>query len=84
LDIKIEHKYIFLIKLNWILKDYNNVTLWIIDTNEKHNFKCLILSSRKIFFSENVNINDILKVYNYKESKIIVKSSKKKKLFIIF
>jgi hypothetical protein len=84
LDVKIEHKHIYLIKVNWILKEHNNITLWAIDTSKKYKTECVILSCRKNFFLENITINDILKINNYRVCEVVIKSFQKKNLFHFF
>ena len=87
LNTNIENKFVYLIKLNWVLKKISNdLTLWILDYTKLNNLKvdCLIMSCRKKLFLENININDLLKINDYKIINVnIEKNSEiKKKSFI--
>jgi hypothetical protein len=76
LDVIIESKKVYLIKLEWELKQINDdVSLWILNYSKLNNIKtdCLILSCRKKLFSENYDINDILKISDYHVLKIKIK-----------
>ena len=70
LDINIENKYIYLIKLKWILKKINiDLSIWVLDIHKINNFNvfkidCLILTTRKKLFLDNISINDLLKISN--------------------
>ena len=86
LNTNIENKFVYLIKLNWVLKKINDdLTLFILDHKKLNNLKtdCLILSCRKKLFLENININDLLKITNYKIINVNVgKNTEKKENFI--
>ena len=86
LNTNIENKFVYLIKLNWVLKKINNdLTLYILDYTKLNNLKtdCLILSCRKKLFLENINIHDLLKINDYKIINVNVeKNTEKKENFI--
>ena len=76
LETNIQNKYVYLIKLDWILKKINaELTLWVLD-NIKINNKnkdLYVLTCRKKLFSENVSIQDLLKINNYDTHKVKIK-----------
>jgi hypothetical protein len=85
LNINIEHKYVYLIKLNWILKKINNdLILWIIDLSKSNNLntKCIITTCRKKLFLENININELLEITDYKITNINIDKNIEKKNLI--
>jgi len=76
LNINIENKYIYLIKLNWILYKINDTTsLWILDTSKINNINtnCSVLTTRKKLFSDNISIDDLLKISDVSDTTIRIK-----------
>jgi hypothetical protein len=68
IDVSIEHKGLFVIKINWILQPiHSTLDIWIVDTQLFHNLtvECYILPLGKKIFSENIHIDNLLKIYNY-------------------
>ena len=74
LDIMIEHKFIILLKLTWIIKKIDeNKFIYIIDKNNLLNYKteAMLLPIRNKFFDNfNISIENQIKIIEYK--KIIV------------
>jgi hypothetical protein len=65
----VENKFVYLIKLKWVLKKINDdLTLWVLDFSKINNLTtdCLVLPCRKKLFLENININDLLRITEYK------------------
>ncbi len=68
LNINIEHKFIILIKLKWILnKISDSKSLWELDTCQIYkNKEVFILNIRKKILNEKyINIDDCIKIYEY-------------------
>lgn len=77
LNINIEHKFIILIKLKWVLNKISNTkytdcdndtkSLWELDTSEIYkNKEAFILNIRKKILNEKyINIDDCIKIYEY-------------------
>jgi hypothetical protein len=83
LNTNIENKFVYLIKLNWVLKKINSdLTLWVLDYTKLYNLKidCLILLYRRKLFLENINIHDLLKIIDYEIVNVIIE---KKKNFLL-
>jgi len=75
LNINIENKHIYLIKLNWILHKINKLSLWILDTSKLNNINtnCLLLTTRKKLFTDNVSINNLLTISDISNITINIK-----------
>lgn len=86
LKTNIENKYIFLIKMNWILKKISeDKSVWILDIPEFNKLKIdsyILAIRQKIFIDSNINIEDYIKINNYKIISIIVKYTFEKKINI--
>ena len=71
LNTNVEHKFIILIKLKWVLNndsnDSNLKSLWELDTSEIYkNKEAFILNIRKKLLNEKyINIDDCIKIYEY-------------------
>jgi len=76
LNINIKNKLIILIKLDWIIKRYNeNSLIWVIDKSKLKNLKydAIILPIRNKLMNE-INIEDYIKIFNYKKIKVTINS----------
>jgi hypothetical protein len=72
LNINIEHKFIILIKMKWILNKITNIDLepisvWELDTSEIYkNKEVFVLNVRKKILNQKfINIDDFIKIYEY-------------------
>ena len=94
LKINIEHKFLVLIKLDWIIKKINeDKSIWCIDKSKLKNINlyAIIIPSRKTFFNNNlIDLNDYIKITECEEIKIkanIVENKKVsfiKQLYLLF
>jgi hypothetical protein len=78
LDIKIESKYILLIKLEWIKKNILlEKTLWYINNNiNNYNTEAfLLLDRQRLLNGPNIDFNDYLKLNNYKVLNILINNT---------
>jgi hypothetical protein len=69
LNIKIESKYMFLIKLEWINKNVSlEKSLWYINNNiNNYNTEaCLLVDRQRLLNGPNIDFNDYLKLNNYR------------------
>lgn len=84
LNINYHTKYVVLIKFEWILKKIDDdKSLWIIDnTKKEYTLDSMILPFRnKIFSDQNINIEDYIKMINFKIIKIRTSQKFKKSIF---
>jgi hypothetical protein len=75
LNTNIKGKYVFLIKLDWIFKEFkNNLILNVLDYSKINNLKteCIVLSCRKKLFVENISITDLFKICEVNKINIII------------
>jgi hypothetical protein len=80
LNVNIESKYVFLIKLDWIFKEFkNNLVLNVLDYSKLNKLKteCIVLSCRKKLFLENISITDLFKICELYKINIIIDLEKK-------
>lgn len=75
LNISIENKNIILIKLDWILQKYNdnNESIYVIDKlkfNDTPYYAIIIPYRNKFFKENNINIEDYLKIIDFKTIKV--------------
>jgi hypothetical protein len=71
LDTNIQSKFVYLINLNWVLKEINDdLKLWILDGSKINNLymECLIAPFRKKIFSH--DIEDLLNITEYNKTNI--------------
>ena len=85
LSVNIEVKYVIILKLKWINKEIKKQNIYVIDSENMKNYKidAYILKNRKkinnILIS---NIEDYLRLYDYKIITTYINSNKKKNIII--
>lgn len=82
LDINIEHKFIILLELDWIIKKYSeDKSIWCIDKSKINNLKIngILLPSRNKFLNyRHLNLDDYIKITEYENIKINISIINKK------
>jgi len=71
LDIKIEHKNVILIKLQWIKKEIKEKEIFVLNNDKNILTNAIIVNIRKKI-NNNINIDDYLKLYDYEIIKVYI------------